>query len=75
MLRRTAQRIRDDVELWAGNRETWRGVLWGRDSLLWWTLRAHFRHKREWPARFAGDPRVVRLRSARDAREWLDAAG
>ena len=32
--RRTAQRIRDDVELWNGNKESWSGVLWGRDTLL-----------------------------------------
>jgi adenylate kinase family enzyme len=70
--RRTATRIRDDVELWSGNKETWRGVVWGRDSLFWWMLKTHFRHRRQWPKRYAGDPRFVRLRSVAEAREWLD---
>ncbi|MGB2874351.1 MAG: hypothetical protein WBB76_02635 [Gaiellaceae bacterium] len=70
--RRTAHRIRDDVELWSGNRESWRGVLWGRDALFWWMVRGHFRHRRKWPRRFAGDDRVVRLRSVQEARKWLD---
>jgi adenylate kinase family enzyme len=71
--RRTIRRILDDVELWSGNKESWRGAFWGRDSLFWWMVKTHFRHRQEWPARFAGDPRFVRLRSVREAREWLDA--
>ena len=69
--RRTAKRIRDDIELWSGNKETWRNVLWGRDALFWWMVRGHFRHRREWPSLFAGDPRFVRLRSVEEARTWL----
>jgi hypothetical protein len=71
--RRTVHRIRDGVELWSGNRESWRGAFWGWDSLFWWMLRGHFRHRREWPRRYGGDPRFVRLRSVADAREWLEA--
>jgi adenylate kinase family enzyme len=71
--RRTAKRIRDDVELWNGNKESWRGALWSRDSLFEWMVRTHFLHRREWPDRFAGDPRFVRLRSVAEARAWLDA--
>jgi len=70
--RRTLTRIRDDVELWNGNRESWRGGFWGRDSLFAWTLRSWFRHRREWPRKFAGDPRVVRLRSVDEAGRWLE---
>jgi adenylate kinase family enzyme len=70
--RRTVQRIRGEVELWSGNRESWRGGFWGRDSLFAWTLRSWARHRRQWPRRFAGDPRVVRLRSAAEARRWLE---
>jgi adenylate kinase family enzyme len=73
--RRTATRIRDDVELWSGNKERWRNVLWGRDALFWWMVRGHFRHRREWPLRFEGDPRFVRLRSVEEARDWLEAHG
>ena len=70
--RRTYTRIRNDVELWSGNRETWRGVLWGWDALFVWTLRSWIRHRREWPRKFAGDPRLVRLRSVGEARSWLE---
>ena len=74
LLRRTAHRIRHDVELWSGNKETWRDVLVGRDALFWWMVRGHFRHLRQWPERFAGDGRVVRLRSVAEAKEWLESA-
>ena len=70
--RRTSDRIRNDVELWNGNKETWRNALWGRDSLFGWMLRTHFRQRREWPRRFGGDPRFVRLRSDAEARSWLE---
>ena len=69
---RTTRRIREGVVLWSGNRETWRGAFVGRDALVVWMLRAHLRHRRAWPARFGGDPRLVRLRSAAAARRWLD---
>jgi adenylate kinase family enzyme len=69
--RRTTQRINGKVELWNGNRESWRGALWGRESLFAWTIRAHFRHRREWPLRFASHPGFVRLRSPEAARRWL----
>jgi adenylate kinase family enzyme len=70
--RRTLHRIRDDVELWSGNRETWRGAFVGRESLFVWTLRTHVRHRRQWLARFGQDQRLVRLRSETAARRWLD---
>jgi adenylate kinase family enzyme len=72
---RTIHRIRDDVELWSGNKESWRGAFWGRDSLFGWTLRTHFGQRRDWSRRYGGDPRFVRLRSVREAREWLDGIG
>jgi adenylate kinase family enzyme len=74
LLRRTHERIRDEVELWGGNREDWRGVLWGRDSLVWWAVQGHFRHRRTWPRLYADDPRFVRLRSVEEARSWLESA-
>ena len=69
---RTLHRIRHSVELWGGNRESWRGAFFGWESLFPWMIRTHFRHRREWQRRFAGDPRLVRLRSAREARDWLE---
>ena len=71
--RRTTERIRHDVELWNGNRESWRGAFWGRESLFGWMLKTHFLHRRTWPALYGGDPRFVRLRSVAEAQRWLDA--
>ena len=71
--RRTRTRIRDDVELWNGNKENWRNALWGRESLFAWMIRGHFRQRRTWPELYGDDPRLVRLRSVAEARRWLDA--
>ena len=71
--RRTLHRIRNDVELWNGNRETWRGALADRDSVLLWLFRSHMHHRRRWPRRFDGDRRLVRLRSEAEVRHWLEA--
>jgi len=70
--RRTSSRIRQHVELWNGNRESWSTAFWGRDSLFAWTVRAFFRHRREWPQRFACHPGFVRLRTPAEVRCWLD---
>jgi adenylate kinase family enzyme len=70
--RRTLGRIHGELELWNDNVETWRGAFWGRESLFVWALRSHFRHRRDWPRRFDGDRRLVRLRSEEAAREWLE---
>src|ERR671932_1738715 len=72
--RRTSHRIRGNVELWSGNRETWRTALWGRESLFVWTIRAFFRHRREWPRRFASHPGFVRLRTPQAAHDWLSGS-
>ncbi len=69
--RRTSHRIRNDVVLWNGNRETWRNAFWGRESLFVWTVRSFVRHRREWPTSLATRG-VVRLRSADEARRWLE---
>ena len=70
--RRTSDRIRDDVELWNGNKENWRNAFWGRESLFAWMLRTHVGQRREWPRRYGADPRFVRLRSDAEARAWLE---
>ncbi|HEY7032227.1 MAG TPA: shikimate kinase [Thermomicrobiales bacterium] len=72
LCRRTFHRIRNRIELWNGNRETWTEAVFHRDSVIYWMIRNHFEQRRDWPARFAGDDRVVRLRSDAEARRWLD---
>lgn len=69
--RRTRHRIRDDVELWNGNRESWKSAFWGRESLFVWAIRSHFRHRRTLPSRVA-PRRLVRLRTPDEAQRWLE---
>src|SRR3954454_19075401 len=54
---RTMYRIREQPELWNGNREAWRGAFTGRDSIFLYMLHGHVRHRREWPVRFVHDQR------------------
>jgi shikimate kinase len=70
LLRRSLRRVRGRETLWNGNRETLRDVVWGRESLLVWGLRSHFRRRRAWPAELAAYP-VVRLRTQRDVDAFL----
>jgi adenylate kinase family enzyme len=67
--RRTWGRLRGDMKLWNDNVETWRNVLWGRESLFAWAIRTHFQHRRQWPGRLG--PSLVRLRSEAEIQEWL----
>jgi adenylate kinase family enzyme len=71
--RRTLGRIRNETELWSGNRETWRGAFLSRDSLFIWMVKVHLRHRREWPGLYDADPRFVRLTSPAEVERWLHA--
>ena len=71
--RRTHGRLRNKVELWGGNRESWRAAFLGWNSLFVYAVRSWFRHRRELPRKFSGDPRLVRLRSPGKARRWLES--
>lgn len=70
LLRRTARRIRGDEPLWNDNQESWVTALWGRDSLVLYTLRAHFHRRRVWPRELASFP-VVRLRTRSEVDQFL----
>jgi adenylate kinase family enzyme len=69
--RRTVHRIRNGVELWGGNRETWRGAFLSRDSLFVWALKTHRSRRRRYVQRLARFD-LVRLRSQQEAESWLD---
>ena len=71
--RRTRERIRDDVELWNGNKETWRDALWGRGLALLVDAPRTLPPSPHVAPRYADDPRFVRLRSVEEARAWLDS--
>jgi adenylate kinase family enzyme len=72
--KRSWQRVHQQEVLWNGNRESWSHLL-SRNGVFMWTLKAHFRHRREYPT-LLQEPRfkhlkVVRLRSIRATREWI----
>lgn len=71
LLRRTVRRIVRREELWNGNRETWRGAFWGRESLVGYGLRMHVARRRRYPEQLAPYP-VVRLRTPCEVERWLD---
>jgi adenylate kinase family enzyme len=73
--RRTRDRIANDVELWSGNKESWRNAFMGRESLFVWTVRRHGHLHRALP-RILSAPElshldVVRLRSEEEVTRWL----
>lgn len=70
LVRRTSGRVIGREELWNGNRETVRNFIFSRDSLLWYALRNHPRHRRVYPERLA-PYNVVRLRTPREVDAWL----
>ena len=67
---RTVRRVRSGEELWGGNRETWRGAFFSRDSLLLWALKTHGPLRARYEERLAKYD-VVRLRSPSDTNAWL----
>ncbi len=77
LARRTLHRIVTQEVLWGGNREGWREQFFSRNSLFLWALQTYPRRRREYPALFARPEyahlTVVRLRSPRAARDWLDS--
>jgi adenylate kinase family enzyme len=70
LVRRTARRYAGIEQLWNGNRETLRGVFWGKESLFGYALRSHFRRRRELPRTLAGYP-VTRLRTPSQVAAFL----
>ena len=63
LIRRTARRVVLREELWNGNRESLRGVVGGRDSLIAFALRSERRRRQSYPGELARF-RVARLCSA-----------
>ena len=76
LITRTLHRVITREVLWNGNRETWKGAFFSRDSLFVWAIQSHNRRRRQTPQRLQ-DPAyhhltVIRLRSPRATRAWLD---
>ena len=75
MLRRTIARRARNEELWNGNRESIRGMLFSRDSLILFAIQHRNKYRDEYPAALS-DPRLAhvrasRLRSRRAVGAWL----
>ncbi|HVC87113.1 MAG TPA: hypothetical protein VNC40_06780 [Gaiellaceae bacterium] len=70
LVRRTVRRIRGREQLWNGNRETLSSAVWGRESLVVFALRSHFRRRRRYPQELARFP-VVRLRTTAEVERFL----
>jgi adenylate kinase family enzyme len=70
LLSRTYRRVRNREELWNGNRETWRNLLFGWDALLPYTFRQHFRRRRVYAEELRPFP-FVRLRSTAEVDRLL----
>ncbi len=72
---RTLWRTIRQPELWNGNRESWRGAFFSRDSLFIWALETHKTRRKEY-AEVLATPAyahlaVGRFRSPRDTEQWL----
>lgn len=71
LLRRTVRRIVRREELWNGNRESLRNVIFSRESLLLFAVRTYSPRRRLYSHALARFP-VVRLRSPREVERWLN---
>jgi adenylate kinase family enzyme len=75
LTRRTIWRTTRQPELWNGNRETWRGTFFSRDSLFIWVFKLYKQRRREYPLLFArteyANLAVIRFRSPRATERWL----
>ena len=74
LLKRTAIRVIRREELWNGNRETLRNVLFSRDSLVVFAWRNYPRRRRDYPLALA-QFEVRRLRTPKEVERWLATFG
>lgn len=76
MLRRSFAEMRQGTPVCNGNRQNLRRMLWGWDSLLWWTLRTYARRRARYAAAMQADKasphrRWVRLQGRGAMAAWL----
>jgi adenylate kinase family enzyme len=73
LIRRTVRRLAHREELWNGNRESLRDVIWGRDALIPFALRMHRERRHTYPDLLAPFP-TVRLRTQADVDRFVSSA-
>ena len=73
LVRRTARRRIRNEELWNGNRESLRSHFLSKDSLFWWAISTHWKHRRSYAEHFAlyPDMRVIHFHSPRETEAWV----
>jgi adenylate kinase family enzyme len=75
LLKRTIRRAVSREPLWHGNRESLGRSFFSRESILLWAVKTHRRRRTQYRTLLADPenvrPRVVRLRSPREAERWL----
>jgi adenylate kinase family enzyme len=75
LIRRSIKRVGSKQELWNGNRETVRGLLFSKNSLFGWLFKTHPERRRDYPRLLSRQEfshlRVIRLRSPRQTNELL----
>lgn len=72
---RTLKRITTREVLWNGNRETWQGAFFSKDSLFLWALQSYPHFRKQYP-QLLGRPEyahleVIRSRSRGETERWL----
>lgn len=79
LVNRTIKRITTREVLWNGNRETWRGAFFSKDSLFLWALQTHATHREQYPQLLASPEyahlEVFRLHSRQETQRWLQQNG
>ena len=77
LFRRTIRRYVRRTELWNGNREELKGVLFTKDSLFVWAFKTHWRRRKSLPHAFSlpeySHLNVIRLRSPRATDIWIES--
>jgi adenylate kinase family enzyme len=72
---RTLKRIITREMLWNGNRETFRGAFFSRDSLFLWALKSYPKHQKRYPELLAcpeyAHLQMIHLRSRQETENWL----
>lgn len=72
---RSFRRIISREELWNGNYETLRGLLFSKDSLYLWAFQSHARFQVSYPQALAAPEnahlQVIRLKNRRETDQWL----
>jgi adenylate kinase family enzyme len=72
---RSFRRIITREELWGGNRETLRGLLFSKDSLYLWAFQSHARFQALYPQELAAPEnahlQVIRFKNRQETDQWL----